>query len=293
LGKKKKSQRTGNEFPVETEYFVCPPEVQAIYGEKPTKLDVMLPVNDREAIFPQAYKYYGKSRGLKCTGNGVEALWREDNGEWTPRKCPCNLLKEMKCSLRAHLRVILPRVSVSGIYQIDTSSFNSIQDVNSGLDYVQALIGRFAMVPCELVRKPRDTHADGKKQIHYTLNLYPGIPIEVIEDFRRDSLRVLAALSYALPEPEDINPEMDESPVELVDEEDVKDIKKIEEKTISKLHIQALTGTLIHAKIEVEEFCQKYGIKTIKELPASMFDEAKAWILEESKNRQFVTLSPS
>jgi hypothetical protein len=36
LGIKCKSVSTGNEYPKEVEYFVCPPEVQKVYGEKPT-----------------------------------------------------------------------------------------------------------------------------------------------------------------------------------------------------------------------------------------------------------------
>ena len=35
LGVKAISQKSGKEYPKETDYFVCPPEVQAVYGEKP------------------------------------------------------------------------------------------------------------------------------------------------------------------------------------------------------------------------------------------------------------------
>jgi len=48
LGVKKKSPRTGAEYPVATDYFVCPTEVQAVYGEKPKRLDVIIPLEDEE-----------------------------------------------------------------------------------------------------------------------------------------------------------------------------------------------------------------------------------------------------
>jgi DNA replication protein DnaC len=52
---------------VETPYFVVPPEVAKVYGEKPTELKVKVPVNSLDVVFPRAYKYYGSSRGLKGT----------------------------------------------------------------------------------------------------------------------------------------------------------------------------------------------------------------------------------
>src|SRR3990167_6183180 len=77
LGIKKISQRTGKEFPTETSYFVVPPEVAKIYGETPTELDVMIPVEDASVRIPQAYEMYGSGKGLKCIGDG-ELAYRYD-----------------------------------------------------------------------------------------------------------------------------------------------------------------------------------------------------------------------
>src|SRR5512136_631184 len=74
LGVKLKSKRTGKEYPCETPYFVCPSEVQKVYGEKPTELDIMLPINDPEAVFPQRYIWYGSAKGAKCMGDGEKAI---------------------------------------------------------------------------------------------------------------------------------------------------------------------------------------------------------------------------
>ena len=150
LGIKVKHKQSGNEYPKETDYFVCPEEVRAIYGEQPKELDIMLPINELDVIFPTAYKFYGQSRGLKCTGDGEVAFEIDEEGNSHQKECPCEKLENKKCKQRADLLVMLPKVSVGGVYQIGTSSYHSIVDINSSLDYVEALIGRFAMMPLKL-----------------------------------------------------------------------------------------------------------------------------------------------
>ena len=39
----KKKHSNGREYPAATDYFVCPPEVQAIYGAEPKELTIVLP----------------------------------------------------------------------------------------------------------------------------------------------------------------------------------------------------------------------------------------------------------
>jgi len=220
LGVKVRSERTGNEFPREVDYFVCPEEVRAVYGNQPKELEVMLPLNTIEEVFPQSYKFYGSSRGLKCQGNGERALCVDEaTGEMIERDCPCDMLDEGKCKQTGILMVMIPKVSVGGVYQIRTSSYNSIVDVNSGLDYVSALIGRFAMVPLKLRRVPIETHHDGKKQTHFTLNLVFDYSIEMLNQLRQDNMRILEHPRYQLPAPEDHNPATD-PPDEIIDLED-------------------------------------------------------------------------
>jgi hypothetical protein len=206
LGVKDVSQKTGGEFPRETDYFVVPPEVARVYGERPTSLDVMVPINEIEAVFPQAYKWYGGVRGLKCVGDGEVALRLKDETQrMLAIKCPCEHLDSKECQRRAHLMVILPKINMGGIYQIDVGSYHSIIDVNSGLDYVQALIGRFAMVPLRLCRSPKQTHAEGGKQLHYTLQLFLDADVDGINALRENTSRVLLSTrNLALPPPEEI-----------------------------------------------------------------------------------------
>lgn len=172
LGVKKTSESSGKEYPTETDYFVVPEEVAAVHGSTPKELDVMLPVENPDIVFPNAYEYYGSGSGLKCTGNGVVGHERDPNdGLWKTVACPCHLLEESKCAPRGHLSVILPAVTMGGVYQITTGSYNSIMDIHSAMDYVRSLVGRIAMVPLVLVRREIETVSDGKKRKHYPITL--------------------------------------------------------------------------------------------------------------------------
>jgi hypothetical protein len=228
LGVKVLSPKSGREYPKETEYFVVPTEVAKVYGDRPSELDVMLPINDIEAVFPQAYKWYGESKGLKCIGNGETAMrLNEKTQTMEERDCPCELLETNGCARRAHLLVTLPAINMGGVYQIDIGSYHSIIDINSGLDFVQALVGRFAMVPLKLKRVPKETNANGQRQLHYTLQVILDADVNMINMLRENTSRVLLSTrNIALPAPEDINPAFDEGAIVVSDEDESKSESK-------------------------------------------------------------------
>lgn len=226
----------GKEYPKETSYFVVPEEVAKEYGNEPTELDIMFPIDDIDAIFPTAYKHYGSSRGLKCSGDGEKAYQVDpETRNLQEIACPCGLLEQGKCKQTGTLMVMLPKVSVGGIYQITTSSFNSIVDINSGIDFVSALTskdgispGPFAMLPLKLRRVKTDTHHEGKKQVHYTLQITTSWNLEQLSEIRER--KIVGQIEYQVPEPLDTNPELD--PVDIIDEEDegkgpVEEIKEV------------------------------------------------------------------
>ena len=173
LGVKAISKKTGNEYTRETDFFICPPEVEAVYGSKPKELDIFFPVNDPKVFFPQYFEWRGSSAGVKCRGDGTTADRNTDKGV-VQRECPCEELEKGNCKRKGTLHVILPRVSIWGVYQISTSSYNSIIDINSGIDSAMALYrGKIAWKPFKLYREPIETHPNGAKQIHYTLHIKP------------------------------------------------------------------------------------------------------------------------
>jgi len=233
LGIKKVSAKTGKEYPSETNYFVCPAEIKKVIGDEPKELNIMFPLNDPEALFPQCYKWYGSGKGLKCRGDGETALrLNEDTKEMEERNCPCELLEEGKCKQVASLSFMMPGIKIGGVYQIDLSSYHSIVDINSGFDYAMAMLGgRIAMVPFILRRVPKETHADGKKQIHYTLQLELNIPVEVAMKIREgENLFVGQKKRYEIEAPvEDGNPAYDSKEDGAVIEEETEEETKAQE----------------------------------------------------------------
>jgi hypothetical protein len=205
----------GKTYPKEVDYFVVPDEVRRVYGDHPKELDVMLMSDDAEVIFPQKLARYGSSKGLTCHGNGVEAeRLNEQTKQWEPRKCPCEFRKTQEnpkgdCTETAHLMVLLPQVNLGGNYQLTTRSYNSTVDVNSGLDYIRALVGRICMVPLKLRRQKIETHHDGKKQAHYTLTLSLDATVDGINQLRENTTKVLSSAHFQIEGPVEENPATD------------------------------------------------------------------------------------
>ena len=57
-------------YPKACDSFVCPPQVQKVFGEKPTKLRIMFPTEDPSQWAQQWLRCYSMSQGLVCIGNG-------------------------------------------------------------------------------------------------------------------------------------------------------------------------------------------------------------------------------
>ena len=229
--------KPGKFYPKDVDYFVCPQEVIRVFGEKPQKLEIMFPLNELEAIFPQALTWYGASKGVKCKGDNEVAYRHKDacDGDchahtadmWHERTCPCDKLKsdtnpKGECSLRGHLLFMIPKVSMGGVYQLDTGSYNSTVDLNSGVDYIRQILmlategktDRFALLPITLERVPRKTSGgeSGVQQTHYTLRLTCNLTLDELAARRKDPgiLQVQEKLKQlALPEIVDENPELD------------------------------------------------------------------------------------
>ena len=53
----------GIEHPQKTDYFVVPPEVAKVYGDKPKSLDIIIPVEDDDKWAAQYYKLYSMTQG--------------------------------------------------------------------------------------------------------------------------------------------------------------------------------------------------------------------------------------
>lgn len=253
LGIKVKTQ-TGKEYPKEVAWFVCPPEVRAIYGERPLELDIMFPVEDELACFPQAYKWYGATQGLRCKGNGEIALrrWVDCTEEQKARTdigdkeglvevdCPCEKLGK-ECGSSGNLMVLLPKVSIGGCYQIDTGSVTNIITINSFINYLREITttprnpqGRIALIPLILRRISQEmTYVDvgvTYKSTHYLLQMDIPFKIDDIERIRRDSIAI-PGIQYQLPAPIEDGKDY---PEVVIDEAELETITPPEDKQPSK-----------------------------------------------------------
>jgi len=198
LGEKKISQ-SGKEYPSKTDYFVFDPEddslipaFNALFGEKPKRIKICFPVEDMEVVFPQYYKCYG-SNGLLCKGDGRCALRTvPDSAEMAEVECPgpaeCDFALARRdkagkpgCKQLASLQFFIPDLPGMQVFQIDTTSYNSIININSQLDVLRGCCGRISMVPLDLMLAPREAKnpENGKKIIIYVLDLT--IPVSLRE----------------------------------------------------------------------------------------------------------------
>lgn len=199
LGIKKISEKTGKEYPAEVDYFILDPQTgdqqrneelkaqfKELYGEKPTAIKIMFPPVDPEIFFQQWYKRYGSGTLLKCKGDGeiavcalpefaegLEIIGKDEMG-LTKVKClgpECIYQKDNSCNRLGALQILLPELSGIGVWQINTGSWNSIVNLNSALDWLQGLCGRFAMIPITLRRVPTDIAYQGKRSKHYIMQI--------------------------------------------------------------------------------------------------------------------------
>jgi len=250
LGIKVKNAK-GVEYPKATDYFVCPEEVQAVYGDKPTDLRVAFPLEDETIFAKQSYSHYTRTRGLVCRGNGETAMrlidiktgalptedskqvemraWRccpkNDEADESPDLCPeftGQGYKAPQCRLLMQLQVLLPEVPGIGVWQISTGSFFGIVNLNSCLATLRTLTGgRVSMIPIRLLLRPQEVQADGKKKNVHVLQFV--VPLTLSELQNALAMPPLAAL---LPAPEEPERDLDYAEAEVTPEQRLPDVER-------------------------------------------------------------------
>ena len=160
LGVIKLGMKNERNLPVALDYFLCPGEVREVYNEKPRALDIRFALENSDDIFPQFYKLYGSSAGLKAYSDGVK-LWTKGNepGEWNESPAPTKEdLIAAGFKATGTLSFVLPKVSYAGIYQVTTRSFHSIVKLNSSIDYIRQLFGRVQGLPLKLELESQEAY---------------------------------------------------------------------------------------------------------------------------------------
>lgn len=214
----KKETNAGVTYPTPTDYFVCPDEVRKIFGEKPKELRVMFPTEDESQWSSQYLRCYSASRGLICRGDGESALARIDVStgeiaakdaintelkEITCRPDDCPYYERGQCKKVMNLQFLLPDCPGFGVYQLDTSSFNSIVNINSTLKLIRGICGRLSMIPLSLKLVEQEVQPEGRKKTVRVLNLSAPYSLTEIQRYAR----LPAAESLILPPPDSEAPD--------------------------------------------------------------------------------------
>lgn len=218
LGVKVVSEKKGTEYPKATDYFVVPDEVKKVFGDKPKELKIMFPVEDVEAFAQQWLRAYSLSQGLVCKGDGVTAdrkidvesgaiadsqtnQWERHEVTCNPQECP--EYQGLRCRRVMNLQFLLPDVEGLGVWQIDTTSFYSIVNINSMVKLLRGMLGRCSMIPLTLALGPVEVSPIGiKKKTVFIMHIKT--------DFRIAELAKIAQLPPAaalLPPPDEEMPD--------------------------------------------------------------------------------------
>ncbi len=176
----------GSLFPTPTDHFVCPDEVKQVFGEEPKELRIMFPTEDSEQWASQYLRCYSESGSLICRGDGETALARVEtvNREagskdetvskllempCSPDRCP--IYRQGYCRRVMNLQFLLPDCPGFGVYQLDTSSYHSMRNINSTLAFIKGICGRVSMIPLSLKLVEQPVQPEGLDKTAYVLRL--------------------------------------------------------------------------------------------------------------------------
>ena len=183
LGVKTQNAR-GSIYPEKSDHFIAdfesPESIRLfheIYGPQPKKITIAFAHETAEEIFPQWYMCYGASAGLKCKGDG-ETAWRaDDKGNLSEVECPgpgeCDFGRMNRCKQQARMMFFIRGLPGFQVFQCNTTSWNSIRNINSGLEMLRVVRGDRPVrgVWVDLYLVPQKAQHDGKQVNIYVLKL--------------------------------------------------------------------------------------------------------------------------
>lgn len=206
----KQTNAQGKTFPVETSYFVLPPELQKHYGERPIKLEVLFPSDDIHGVLDASYvRYDGKLLGLKCDGERFVSI-PKTGGEVTgrckkPPVGPDGQRKPCECGAKAvgRLNVVLVEAPI-GVYQVVLGGETRLEDLYSELEIYKRTFGRLTGILFTIERVP--TEVQVKKEDGSRL-ARTGYPVRIRCSFTaRQALAARRIDLHALPGAEGYEP---------------------------------------------------------------------------------------
>jgi len=289
-----------NPYPRATDYFVVPEEIKALVGDTPKKLNIMFPTEKADEFAQQWLRCYSFTQGLVCKGDGVTATRKIDveTGdiarhttqewvfhEWNCDPNTCEQYSEKQCRRVMNLLFFMPDVPGIGVWQLDTTSFYSIVNINSCVDLIRRICGRISFIPLTLSLEPLEVSPPGitKKTVHI-LAIRSDVKLAEIQ-----KLGTVAPEKIMLPlleeeeAPADLFPEQ-----KLVEAEVGKErapAEPREEKTPDDIteddvpDMNAVVRVCFHFwQMQPVEVCGQLGYKTMVDLDASRTTPWEAWL---------------
>jgi hypothetical protein len=297
-----------NPYPRATDYFVIPDEIKQFVEEKPKKLNIMFPTERVEEFAQQWLRCYSFTQGLVCKGNGVKATRKIDadtgdiarsttqewrfRADWTCDPNTCEQYLEKQCRRVMNLLFLMPDVPGLGCWQLDTTSFYSIVNINSCIDLIRSICGRISFIPLKLSLEPLEVSPPGitKKTVH-VLAIRSDVKLADIQQLAMTPPeRIMLPALEEEEAPGDLFPEQKLAEAE----EEAPPAERAEEKTPDDVteddvpDMNAIFRVCFHFwQMQPVEVCGQLGYKTVMDLTSSRMSPWGAWLniksIKESK----------
>lgn len=304
----KQTEKGAVEYPSEVNYFVlreCP-ELIHIYGPDPENTDnpdgIHLELHvtllsarfDRkfddylEKVIPQYYKRYRLS-GLYCKGDGENAVCiNTKTGELDEIECPCEYLESGECKRIAIFRFRIQEIPSFNIYQISTTSSNSIKNINS---FIRDLLEHCYVNDID----PSSVKLSLRRELQIVQRMEEGKPkkskhfIMVLDLDRRFYKSLDDVRTRALPggetEPKKLPPPMEDKDPLLFPDEEAKKVME-EEKERTRVEEQKNKGSSDKSKLDILADILDKAIIEFMELGGKLSDKEKKRIKELKKEEE-------
>jgi len=291
-----------NPYPRATDHFVVPDEIKTYTGDMPRKLSIMFPTEKLDEFAQQWLRCYSFTQGLVCKGDGRTAtrkidvdtgdIARHTTAEWVFKEwgCEpdtCEQYLEKQCRRVMNLLFLMPDVPGVGVWQLDTSSFYSIVNINSCVDLIRRICGRISFIPLTLSLEPLEVTPLGitKKTVHI-LAIRSDVKLADIQ-----KLGLVPPEKIMLPAleeeeaPADLYPEQKLIEAEPKAAEERGPAEPREEKTPDDVteddvpDMNAVVRVCFHFwQMQPGEICGELGYKTMTDLNASRISPWEVWL---------------
>ncbi len=197
---KKVVNKNGNEYPTSLDYFIATNtrygyQFKETYGEKPDKLEILFPVDDRQEYCYESYQIRDYQGKLLAEGNGIE--WARQYNyerdaylyeEITPIDKLLKYYDKSKPVVSAvlTLKFILLKLSgVAGCWKFVTKGgASSIPNIRDTYDYIMKYASTTVNIPFDMIVKKVTSQKPGSKSV------YP--VVSIVANLSKESLDVLS-----------------------------------------------------------------------------------------------------